>query len=280
MEIQRKSETRYLVSYEKRNFLTGCWTLHRMKHILPAALIGAAILPALTARASIYSQQVGADTFVSSGQPDSNFGSLGAMEIAAPTTAQPRTEIALLRFDTAGLRATLDSDYGAGNWMVTSVSLTLFSNVSTAGQQPGNPSFNRIAAGNFEFDLLSNNSWSEGGITWNTLPDILPGNGNSNSETSLGTFFWPASGGASSTWTLNLDANLVGAINDGGQITLLGQPTAGSTAGYLFNTLTFNPSSLNVTVEAVPEPSGGALVISFLCLAGWVRFCGKPHSSR
>jgi hypothetical protein len=163
---------------------------------------------------------------------------------------------------------------------VTSISLTLFSNVSTAGQQPGNAIFNRIAAGNFEFDWLGNNSWSESGITWNTLPDLLPGSGNGNSLTPLGVFFWPAGGGASSTWTLPLDANLTDAINNGGQITILGQPTAGSTVGYLFNTLTLNPGSLNVTAEPVPEPSCGTLVLSLVCLAGGARFYGKRPSSR
>ena len=147
----------------------------------------------------------------------------------------------LCRFDTSALQAAFDLDYGAGNWAVTSVSLTFFSNVSTAGQQPGNQSFNRIAAGNFEFDLLSNNNWSEGGITWNTLPEILPGVGNSYSLTPLGTFFWPANGSAGSTWTLNLAANLVNAINAGSQISILGQPTAGSTVGYLFNSRTLHP---------------------------------------
>ena len=243
-----------------------------MKHLLHAALIGVAIFSAPAARATTHSQQVGADTFVSSGQPNSNFGGLGAMEIAAPTAAQPRTEMTLLRFDTAALQAAFDSDYGAGNWEVTSISLTLFSNVSTAGQQPGNSSFNRIAAGNFEFDWLSNNNWSESGITWNTLPDILPGSGNGNSLTPLGTFLWPANGSASSLWTLNLDANLVDAINSGNQITLLGQPTAGSTVGYLFNTLTLNPGFLNVTAQAVPEPSGVTLVISFIGIAGGAKF--------
>jgi hypothetical protein len=244
-----------------------------MKHFLNVALICAVILPALTTRATTYNLQVGADTFVSSGQPNNNFGSLGAMEIAAATAAQPRTEMTLLSFDTSALQAAFDADYGPANWMVTSVLLTLFSNVSTAGQQPGNASLNRIAAGNFEFDLLSNNNWSESSITWNTLPNILPGSG-SNSLTSLGTFFWPASGSASSIWTLNLDANLVDAISDGSQITILGQPTAGSTVGYLFNTLTFNPGYLTVTAESVPEPSSLTFAISFMCVVACARFAG------
>jgi hypothetical protein len=225
-------------------------------------------LPAtLVAQPMTYSQQAGADTFVSSGEPDANFGTHGAMELAAPTAAQPRTEVTLLLFDASALRAGFDSTFGAGNWIVTSVSLSLFSSVATAGQQPNNGSFNKIAAGNFEFDLLSNTSWSETSITWNTLPDILPGNGNSNTLTPLGTFFWPANGAASSTWALNPDPMLLDAIDSGSPITIFGQPTAGSTVGYLFNTRLNHPAYLNVSAEAVPEPSFLVILIGVLSLA-------------
>lgn len=217
---------------------------------------------AVVAQTTTLSQPVGADTFVSSGQPDSNFGSQGGMEIAVATAAQPRTELALMRFDTAPLLASFDATYGQGNWTVTGVSLSLFSNFATAGQQPNNASFNKIAAGGFEFDLLGNNNWDEMGITWNTLPGILPGNGNANTLTPLGAFFWSAAGQRSSTWTLNSDPGLLAKIYTGGQVTLFGQPTAGSTVGYLFNTFPSNPGSLNVTVQAVPEPSTLALIAS------------------
>lgn len=233
------------------------------------AVIGLAIFSgALRAQPTTYSQPVGADTFVSSGATNVNFGQQGAMEIAAPTAAQPRTLLTLLRFDTSGLQAAFDADYGSGNWAVTSVSLTLFSSVATAGQQPNNSSFNRIAAGGFEFDLLGNNNWNEDSITWNTLPDILPGNNNGNMLTSLGTYFWDATGQRSSTWTLNLDLNLVQKIRDGELVTFLGQPTAGSGVGYLFNTRSLNPGLLNVTAEAVPEPSAMTLLAGFLCVLG------------
>jgi hypothetical protein len=226
------------------------------------------MLPAtLVAQTTTNSQVAGANTFVSSGQPTSNFGTLGAMQIAAPTTAQPRTEETLLLFDTSALRAGFDSDFGAGNWTVTSVYLTFFSNVATAGQQPNNGSFNKIAAGNFELDLLSDNNWSATSITWNTLPGILPGNGNTNTLTPLGTFFWPASGSPSSTWALNPDPTLVAAIASGSEITIFGQPTAGSTVGYLFNTRLNNPAILNVTAEAVPEPSVPVCILGVFCLS-------------
>ena len=249
-----------------------------MNQTLLPALVCLMVLPqSLFAQSSTYSQRVGADTFVSSGQPNVNFGTLGAMEIAAPTLAQPRTEIALLRFDTSGMQVSFDADYGAGHWVVTGVTLSLFSNVALAGQQPANNSFNKIAAGGFEFDLLGNNTWSESAITWNTLPSILPGSGNTNTLTPLGSFFWDATGAANSVWTLNAGQLLVDEINAGSEVSILGQPATGSTVGYLFNTLTSNPGYLNVTVEAVPEPSAVALIAGFLCITGCSRFGSRKN---
>jgi hypothetical protein len=143
-----------------------------------------------------------------------------------------------------------------------------------AGAQPGNSSFNKIAAGAFEFDLLSNNNWSQTALTWNTLPTILPGSGN-NTLTQLGTFNWAANAAASSIWTLNPSQPLVNDIISGGQVTILGQPTAGSTVGYLFNTPLVNAGYLNVTVEAVPEPSATALITGLLCVAAGLRSCRR-----
>ena len=244
-----------------------------MNQTLLSALVCLLVLPpTLTAQPATFSQRVAADTFVSSGLPDANFGTLGAMEIASPTTAQPRTEMTLLGFDTSAMQASFNTQYGAGNWTVTGVTLRLFSNVALAGQQPGNGIFNRIAAGGFEFDLLGNNNWNESSITWNTLPAILPGGNNANTLTPLGSFNWDATGATSSSWTLTAAQPLVDEINAGSEVTVLGQPTTGSTVGYLFNTLTLNPGFLDVTVEPAPEPSTLALVAAFLCVAGCSRF--------
>jgi hypothetical protein len=245
--------------------------------LILAALVG---LPAtLVAQFTSFSQQVEADTFVSSGQPDINFGLQGGMEIAAPTIAQPRTEKTLLRFSTAAMQTAFDADYGPGNWTVTGVTLSLFSNFATADQQPGNDRFNKIASGNFEFDLLSNDNWSETAITWNTLTEILPGPGNNNTLTPLGTFFWEAAGETNSIWTLDLHANLADQIHDGDPITIFGQPAEDSTVGYLFNSLKVNPGYLNVTVTAVPEPSSYALLVSLILLPGCRLFSKKLRRS-
>ena len=230
-------------------------------------LVCLTILPsALLAQSSTLSQKVGANTFVSSGSPTANFGTLGAMEIAAPTTAQNRTEISLLEFNTSAIQSGFDSMYGVGDWVVTGVTLSLFSNYATAGIQPGNGSFNKIAAGGFEFDLLSDNNWSQTAITWNTLPTILPGSGNNNTSTQLGTFNWDAAGEASSIWTLNSSQPLVNDIIAGNQVTILGQPTTASTVAYLFNTAMLNGGYLNVTAQAVPEPSTVGLITGLLCV--------------
>jgi len=226
---------------------------------LPVLL--AVLLPGtLLAQSTTLSQAVSGDTFVSSGLPTQNFGNMGAMEIAGPTAAQSRTLESLESFNTAALQSQFNADYGAGNWAVTSVSLTLYSNESTPGQ-PNNSSFNKVAAGDFELDWLSNNNWSETTVTWNSLPGLLPGTGN-NTLDILGDFLWPATGGSSATWNLNSDANLSSEIVNGGVVTILGQPTTGSTVGYLFNQQLLNASYLNVTVQELPEPGTLSLILS------------------
>lgn len=236
-------------------------------------LAAAVLFPAgLRAQSLTLSQAVQQDTFVSSGQPAQNFGTQGAMEIAAPTASQNRSEETLQGFNTASLQSQFNAAYGAGNWTITRVTVTDYSNVSTAGTQPANGSFNKIAAGGFELDWLSDNNWSETAITWNTLPNILPGTGN-NSMDSLGDFIWQADGSSSATWALNLDPNLTSEIYNGGTVTIFGQPTAGSTVGYLFNQQTLAASYLNVTVVQLPEPCPAFLLAGGLMTLGAIRRC-------
>lgn len=238
------------------------------KQALNLTLLLAAALPlSLRAQSTTLSQVVAMNTYVSSGQPSQNFGTMGAMEIAVPTGAQNRTEESLIQFNTATLLSDFNADYGAGNWAVTAVTLTLYLNFGTAGQQPGNSSFNQIAAGGFELDWLSDNSWSSTAITWNNISSVLPGTAN-NALDSLGDFNFLGNGSSPNTWGLALDPNLRSEITSGAPVSIFGQPTADSTVGYLFNTLNNNPAVLNVTVEATPEPS--VLALSAFGLAGLV----------
>jgi hypothetical protein len=244
--------------------------LTRKQALKLTILLTAALPVSLPAQSTTLSQVVDMNTYVSSGQPTQNFGTMGAMEIAVPTAAQNRTEESLIQFNTATLQSEFNADYGAGNWGVTAVTLTLYSNFATAGQQPNNSSFNQIAAGEFELDWLSDNNWSATAITWNNISSILPGTGN-NTMDSLGDFNYLASGSSPNTWTLGLDPNLLSEISSGAPVSIFGQPTAGSTVGYLFNTLNNNPAVLNVTVAEVPEPATTALVVSGLAGLAAVR---------
>jgi hypothetical protein len=235
--------------------------------------IGFAALPVSLFAQTTFTQSATANTFVSSSQPGVNFSSLGAMQIAAATAVQNNVNESLLLFNTSAMDAAFNADYGAGNWQVTGVSLKLFSNMSSPGTQPGNTDFNLIASGGFELDWLSDNNWSQTSITWNSLPGILPGTGG-NMQDSLGDFNYTANGAASETWNLGLDANMVASIDDGTPLTIFGQPTSGSTVGYLFNTTKQgNPAVLNVTVAPVPEPGIPALVVSGV--AGMAALCRR-----
>jgi len=234
------------------------------KQALKLTLLMTAALPgSILAQSTTLSQVVDMNTYVSSGQPTVNFSTMGAMEIAVPTTAQNRTEESLIQFNTATIQSEFNADYGVGNWTVTGVTLKFYSNFATAGQQPGNSSFNQIAAGGFELDWLSDNNWSATAITWNNIASVLPGTGN-NALDSLGDFNFQANGASPNTWTLGLDPNLLSEITSGDPVSIFGQPTAGSTVGYLFNTLNNNPAVLNVTVAETPEPTTWVLVVSGL----------------
>jgi hypothetical protein len=241
---------------------------HRLNQTLTISILLAAGLPASLPAQTTFMQTEAANTFVSSASPTMNYGTQGAMEIAAATTAQNNTDESLLQFSTAAMLAAFNSDYGTGNWVVTGIKLELFSNMAMAGTVPGGPGLNTIAAGGFELDWLSNNTWTQSGITWNGMSAILPGT-DGNVEDSLGDFTWaantPNSPESSMTWTLNVDPNMVNNIDNGTAVTIFGQPTASSTVGYLFNTLKQgNPAVLDVTVEELPEPGTMGLMVSGL----------------
>jgi hypothetical protein len=238
-----------------------------MKKLLSSAAFLAALLISHHAQASTYyvtTSQGGQDTYVSSGEPDTSFGSKGAMMIAVPTSSQNRTEEALIQYNTASIKSSLDAEYGVGGWTVTSVTLTFYSNFSTAGVQPGNSSFNKIAAGEFNLSWISSDDWNQNSVTWNNLATSL---GSYTSE-SLGDYSYSATGATSDVWTLTLSSGLLSDILSGSKVSIFGTPTANSTVGYLFNTTNNGPSVFTVTAVAAPEPSTCALLIF-----GVMSFC-------
>jgi hypothetical protein len=245
-----------------------------MKKSFLSILIGIAIVMSLFVPAhasTILTVITSQDTFVSSGvgYADLSFGTNGAMEIAAPTAGQDRIQETLFSFDTADIKSQLDGIYGVNAWQVTSLTVTLYSNYPTAGIQPNNSRFNKIAAGLFCLSWLSNDSWDEDTVTYNNVANYLPGVGSNTMET-LGTYYFYADGTGALTWVLTMTSGIVGDILAGDTISIFGTP-ADSTVAYLFNTTTKGtPPVLTITADAAPVPIPAAVWLLGSGLAGLV----------
>ena len=226
-----------------------------MRYSCIAAL---ALGTSLTAHADIVSLTPVADAFVSSAQPAGNFGGAGALALAAPGLPQGEFQT-LIRFDTGPAISTFNASYGAGNWVITNISLVL---TSTA---PGNPIFNASAAGQFRLSWMQNDSWVEGtggpgspgatGINFQTLPSFL-----SPADESLGVFNY--GGGTSGTVPINpaITPALAGDVGLGGPVSFRLSPE-GSSVAWVFNSRSFGTvaSRPALLVTAVPAPASGAL---------------------
>lgn len=250
------------------------------------AVVAAGLVLSAPARASL-TLSTGAvqDTLVIEGSSES-FGGKGAMEIAAPTSSQNRTEEALISWDTSAVKSQFDSYFGVGKWVVTSISVTFSSNYSSAGTQPNNDRFNVISPGLFTLSWLSNDSWDENTVNWFNLSDYLPGSGNSNTMESLGTYYYFADGTTQLIWFLDETPGLLGDILSGSTISIFGTPgdIVAGTVGYLFNTGTKlgNGPPLTITAEAAPVPIPPAFFLlgpGLACL-GFLRRRGARTPSK
>jgi len=219
-----------------------------------------------------------ADTFVDSASPTLNLGGAGAMQVATPTSPTEDLE-STLRFDVSAAVSQFNTQFGAGQWTLTSAALNLGTNFGTQGQQPNNPIFASINAGNFIIGWMASDAWIEGtgtpavttpptdgSLTYSNLPTYL-----SASDQSLGTFTYIPKGNVVSSWSLGLGSNFVSDVDAGGSVSLRLYAAPGSDVSYLFNARSFasNPPMLVLTADAVPEPAslgmlacGGLLLLS------------------
>ena len=225
--------------------------------VLCAAIVQGGIV--LRAGATVVTSSSTDEAMVLSGSPTEVWDPKGATEISGNglnSASAGNVEYALMYFNTASAVSTLNSDFGAGGWTITSVSLKLTSNFATANVFPNNSVFNEIEPGAFDISWLSNNGWtvaSSGGVTWNTLPNYLPGVG-TNAEEGLGAFNYVANGTTTFTWSLTSTNDFLNSIA-AGAVSLYGTP-GDNNVGYLFNSPTQgSPAVLNITAQAVPEPA-------------------------
>ncbi|HUR46236.1 MAG TPA: hypothetical protein VMZ27_10205, partial [Candidatus Saccharimonadales bacterium] len=212
--------------------------------------------------AATYTSIASSDAFVATGPTGNlsanNYGGGGALAVAAP--GLPNGEFqSVIRFDLSGARASLDAQYGAGQWSLQSISLQLTSSPHN------NTIYNDIAAGRFGVSLMQNSSWTEGtgnasnpsstGINYNSLQGvyITPG------DQALGIYNFD--GGTSGAKTYDLNASTLSSAVLSGGIASLRLYAADSSVSYLFSSRAQQPPNQpELLITAVPEPTGLALL--------------------
>jgi hypothetical protein len=227
-----------------------------------------------------------ADAFLAAGAPGNpvgtnltslNFGSAGTLAIAPAGSVKGEFD-SVIQFNTAAAVSQFNTTYGAGNWQVTAITLSLASNFGTQGVQPNNGIFNTINAGQFGIDWLANNGWVEGtgagmggsgypnnsSVSFNSISSLFSGG-----SASLGTFrYTPPGNNIYENYSLPLNTSLVSGAAAGGGVSLYFY-AADNQVSYLFNSKEFNSNhpELTITATAVPEPGRLALATSALaCL--------------
>jgi hypothetical protein len=200
---------------------------------------------------------------------DVNYGNAGTLAIAPASSTKGAFDSVLL-FNTAAAVTQFNSSYGAGNWAVTGVQLSLASNFGVQGQQPGNQIFNTIDAGSFGIDSLTDTTWTVGNgggggttgypandfVDYAYVPTLL-----SYGYDSLGDFnYTPPGNNVYITYTMPSDAGLDAAAADG--TVSLYFYAADDQVSYLFNSQVFasNHPELILTAAPVPEPAALALL--------------------
>jgi hypothetical protein len=238
----------------------------------PLVFCAAVFALARSASADTVSLYPTADAFVSAANPNSNYGSAGALAVSAG--ALPKGEFdSLLQFNFSSATANFNTTFGAGLWQIDSITLQLTSSTPNNaifngnGAGPGGSNVN--SAGLFSINLMTNNSWTEGtgtpaaptttGITYSTLSSFL-----SASDESLGTFSFGGGTTGNNTYSLGLTSSLLADASGGNTVSLLALPADNGVA-YVVNSSNFPTMAsrplLMIDASVVPEPDTYALLV-------------------
>jgi hypothetical protein len=187
-----------------------------------------------------------------------NYGGAGVLAVAS--SAAPKGEFqSVLQFDMSTAKTAFDTQFGAGQWNVQSMTLQF------TASPPNNAIFNGAAAGQFGISWMQNDGWVEGtgspglpgttGITFNILQGLISG-----SDQSLGTFAFNGATNGTVTYTLGLSSGLVSDLLAGSNASLR-LFAADSSVSALFNSRNFGTAASRplLTITAVPEPGALAL---------------------
>lgn len=209
-----------------------------------------------------------ADAFVTTGPSNNltnnNYGLAGALSLSAPGLSKGEFQ-SLMRFDVSSAVASFNSTFGAGNWMIDGVTLTLTTTT------PNNPIFNGNNAGQFAIQWMQNDSWIEGtgrpmvpttdGVAFANLASLLSG-----ADLSLGAFSFAGGTSGVNTWTLALASSLTADIAAGGLVSLRLFAESGLVS-YTFNSGNFTMDDsvlpfLSISAVVIPEPQTAVLTLA------------------
>ncbi|HTX54558.1 MAG TPA: PEP-CTERM sorting domain-containing protein [Candidatus Baltobacteraceae bacterium] len=233
------------------------------------------LLLALPLHAATFTLNPSADAFVTTGPTanlsGNNYGGAGALSIAAPGLANGEFQ-SVMRFDLSGARTSFDTQFGAGQWSIQSITLQL------TATSPNNAIFNASAAGQFGISWMQNDSWVEGtgtpaapattGITYSSLPSFL-----SAGDESLGIFSFGGGTSGNNSYSLALTSGF-DADATAGNLVSVRLSAADTTVSYLFDSRSFGTTGFRplLTITAVPEPgvlsllpAGAVLLLGARC---------------
>jgi hypothetical protein len=207
-----------------------------------------------------------ADAFLSGVSPSLNYGSAGTVAIAPASSAKGEFD-SIIKFNLAGAVSQFTTTYGAGDWQITGLTLSLASNSGTQGTQPGNAIFNTINAGSFGVDWLAYDGWTEGtgggngaangAVSFSSISTLFSAGSNS-----LGTFIYtPPGNNVYLNYALPLAAGLVSDTAAGGDVSLYFY-AADNQVGYLFNSKESASNRPGLTITAAPVPEPGMLALT------------------
>jgi hypothetical protein len=236
-----------------------------------ALLLASVLLLASTATAATFNLSQVADAFVTSAQPNSNYGGAGSLAVSAVGKPQGTFQ-SLLKFDLAAALTNFDGLFGSGNWTLQGVSLQL------TATSPGNPLFNAAAAGSVAVSWLSDDSWIEGsgtptlpsatGVTFNSLPAVV-----ALGSQSMGSFAFGGGTSGTANYLLNPSSGLRNDAFAGSLASILLNAGDSSVAA-LFNSLSFGNVALRpvliLSASEVPEPAS-VVLMGFAMLVCVVR---------
>jgi hypothetical protein len=244
--------------------------------IISVFLVASAGFFSFESLAESYATPAVSDAFVATGPTgnfkNNNYGGGGALALAAG--ALPNGEFqSVLKFDLSGARNSLDSQYGAGNWSIQSISLQLSSS-------PHNNSiYNEVHAGQFGISLMRDNSWIEGtgnasnpgatGINYNTLQTSFI---NPALDSALGTFNFSGGSSGLNQYLLETGSVLDAELMAGDNITLR-LFAADNSVSYLFSSRAASSQAAQpeLIISAIPEPGVSGLLAFGIAVLLWQK---------